>query len=223
MSHDLPRLHAQSTRLILSLREGLERLEAAEHGLRPGDPGSIARELAAQLTQLQRTSRELDSSWRMALVRAQTGNHDVWKRKVEQVAEEAELLRRALERFGGREAARQREADDRAELLARAEVGRRIKDEMDEEAAVAGHVSRSRRYLSDMFEQGTAVLADMASNRERIKAAQRKALDVLNSVGMGESVLRMIERRHRSDLYLALGGMAATTLLVVGLIWWAWR
>lgn len=27
---DLPRLHAQATRLILSLREGLERLEAAE-------------------------------------------------------------------------------------------------------------------------------------------------------------------------------------------------
>lgn len=93
------------------------------------------------------------------------------------------------------------------------------------------------------------------------QAAQRKALDVLNSVGMGESVLRMIERRHRSDLYLALGGMvrhclatrrawlsltacarsalvaalahpsaslhwlpqSATVLLVVGLIWWAWR
>ncbi len=101
--------------------------------------------------------------------------------KVEQVAEEAELLRRALERFGGREAARQREADDRAELLARAEVGRRIKDEMDEEAAVAGHVSRSRRYLSDMFEQGTAVLADMASNRERIKVLRKDTVSAASA------------------------------------------
>lgn len=32
---DLPRLHAQATRLILSLREGLERLEAAEVWLQP--------------------------------------------------------------------------------------------------------------------------------------------------------------------------------------------
>lgn len=37
--------------------------------------------------------------------------------------------------------------------------------------------------------------------------AQRKVLDVINSVGLGDSVLRMIERRHRGDLYLALGGM----------------
>jgi golgi SNAP receptor complex member 2 len=45
------------------------------------------------------------------------------------------------------------------------------------------------------------------------QAAQRKALDVLNSVGMGESVLRMIERRHRSDLYLALGGMVSSMIV----------
>lgn len=32
-------------------------------------------------------------------------------------------------------------------------------------------------------------------------------LDVLNSVGLGESVLKMIERRHRTDLYIAVGGM----------------
>jgi hypothetical protein len=32
-------------------------------------------------------------------------------------------------------------------------------------------------------------------------------LDVINSVGLSSSVLKMIERRHKNDLYLALGGM----------------
>lgn len=94
---DVPRLHAQATRLILSLREGLERLEAAEvcrrqlrvpvcntptettacragrttgqlqclmvlalgvvlmsqHGLRPGDPAVIAKDLQLKLLELQ--------------------------------------------------------------------------------------------------------------------------------------------------------------------------
>lgn len=93
---DLPRLHAQATRLILLLREGLERLEGAEvraccrprrprplhqqpqpplgacgrcvvltaavtallphraqHGLRPGDPSIIARDLQQKLSELQ--------------------------------------------------------------------------------------------------------------------------------------------------------------------------
>jgi hypothetical protein len=44
-----------------------------------------------------------------------------------------------------------------------------------------------------------------------VQRAQKKMLDVLNSVGMGESVLRMIERRHRADVYLALGGMVRMT------------
>eukprot|EP00878_Enallax_costatus_P020018 GHUV01021146.1.p3 GENE.GHUV01021146.1~~GHUV01021146.1.p3 ORF type:complete len:103 (+),score=19.48 GHUV01021146.1:823-1131(+) len=101
-------------------------------------------------------------------------------------------------------------------------MGQKIKNEMDEEAAVMGHVTRSRRYLNDMYEQGTSILTNMSANRERIKKAQRKMLDVINSVGLGESVLKVIERRHRSDLYLALGGMGAITLFTFGLIWWAW-
>jgi hypothetical protein len=68
---------------------------------------------------------------------------------------------------------RQQEAADREELLARAALGRQAKSEMDEEAAVAGHVTRSRRYLADMFDQGSSILANMAGNRERIKVCGR--------------------------------------------------
>lgn len=143
-------------------------------------------------------------------------------RRVEAVAEEADVLARGLERFGGREARRRREAAEREELLASAELGRRLKGEMDEEAAVAGHVTRSRRALAEMHEQGGAILATMAGSRERIKAAQKKMLDVINSVGLGESVLRVIERRHKGDAYVAFGGMALVGLLTVALLWWAW-
>jgi hypothetical protein len=46
-----------------------------------------------------------------------------------------------------------------------------------------------------------------ASSRPSPQAAQKKMLDVINSVGLGESVLRMIERRHKGDTYIAVGGM----------------
>lgn len=64
---------------------------------------------------------------------------------------------------------RQQDAADREELLSRAEMGRQIKNQMDEEAAIMGHVNRSKRYLSDMYEQGTSILSNMSQNRERIK------------------------------------------------------
>jgi hypothetical protein len=72
-------------------------------------------------------------------------------------------------RFGGRQSQRQQEAADRDELLQQAELGRQMKNEMDEEQAVMGHIGRSRRYLNDMFEQGGSILVGMAGNRERIK------------------------------------------------------
>ena len=46
---------------------------------------------------------------------------------------------------------------------------KKIKDEMDEEEAVAGHIGRSRRMLADMYETGGAVLAGMGASRERLK------------------------------------------------------
>lgn len=78
---------------------------------------------------------------------------------------------------------RQQEAADRDELLQQAEMGRQIKNEMDEEAAVMGHINRSRRYLNDMFEQGSSILVNMSSNRERIKV--RAAVGSLDRPGCG--------------------------------------
>lgn len=54
------------------------------------------------------------------------------------------------------------------------------------------------------------------------QSAQRKALDVLNSIGLSDSVLRMIDRRQQWDKWLTYGGMAVT-LLVLALLWWWMR
>ena len=67
---------------------------------------------------------------------------------------------------------RQVEADERAELLARRSTGgppgwRR--PGADEEAALQGHVNNSKRILEEAYQTGTAVLGNMAGQRERLK------------------------------------------------------
>jgi Golgi SNAP receptor complex protein 2 len=47
--------------------------------------------------------------------------------------------------------------------------------------------------------------------------AQRKALDIINSVGLGDSVLKMIEKRQRGDIYLVLGGMVSALVSAVNM------
>lgn len=49
--------------------------------------------------------------------------------------------------------------------------------------------------------------------------AQRKALDILNTVGLSNSVLKLVERRHRVDKWIAYTGMAVTIIVV----YWFWK
>jgi hypothetical protein len=78
-----------------------------------------------------------------------------------------------------------------------------------------------------MFAQGSSILGNMAAQGELnlcfglvclclpvLQKAQKKMLDVINSVGLSSSVLKMIERRHKNDLYMALGGMVGSNLLL---------
>ncbi|KAL4458170.1 hypothetical protein ABPG75_013035 [Micractinium tetrahymenae] len=224
---DLQTLHTQAKKLILTIRAGLERLETAEQNSRAIVPSGLAAELQQQLQQLQRLSGELDAVWRMQSLREPAAKRDIWKRKVEQVAEEVDALRSGLERFTSRQQRRHVEEQQRRELLERrvggggggpfGGPGGSVQDDLK----AARHVQSSRRVLEEAYETGVGIIGSMAGQRERLKATHRRVLDLLNSVGLSDSVLRLAERRQRLDKLLVYGGMAATLLLVGLLYWWA--
>lgn len=144
-----------------------------------------------------------------------------------QVGEEVDALRSGLERCISRQQRRHVEEQQRQELLERrvgggsgspfAGPGGSVQDDIK----AARHVQNSRRVLEEAYETGVGIIGSMAGQRERLKATHRRVLDVLNSVGLSDSVLRLAERRQRLDKLLVYGGMAATLLLVGLLYWWA--
>lgn len=76
-----------------------------------------------------------------------------------------------------------------------------------------------------MLDHGARVLHAMGGQRERLKGAQRRVLDVLNAAGMSEALLRRADRRQRGDALLVYAGMLLV-LLLLGLLLWAtkgWR
>ncbi|KAK9823145.1 hypothetical protein WJX72_000581 [[Myrmecia] bisecta] len=215
---DLTSLQKSARSLILSLREGIEQLEQASSS---GHSTGLANTLEKKLADLQRTSREMDNIWRMQVVRESADKRDLWKRKVELVVEEEEALSLALHKHTHRQRRRQVEDQERYELLERrgnASTSWQVGD--GDTAPLQGYVQNSKRALEEAFQTGTQVLTNMAGQRERLKSAQRKMLDVLNSVGLSDSLLRVIERRQKSDNYITYGGMVLTLVLLIGLWWW---
>lgn len=58
----------------------------------------MAQQLRSKLMDLHRVSQQLDGVWRMQALRDSGPKTDMWKRKVEQVAEEADDLSAALDK-----------------------------------------------------------------------------------------------------------------------------
>ncbi len=78
-------------------------------------------------------------------------------------------IRSALDKYSSREQRRQREAQERDELMAGAAEGRRLAREMDEEAALMGSTQRANQQLNELYETGANILSTMAGSRERLK------------------------------------------------------
>ena len=53
-------------------------------------------------------------------------------------------------------------------------------------------------------------MQSLVRQRERLKGAHQKALDMLNLLGISQSVMRVMQRRNITDRYIVYGGMAAT-------------
>jgi hypothetical protein len=53
-----------------------------------------------------------------------------------------------------------------------------------------------------------------------VQSAHRKALDVLNTAGISNRVLRLIERRNRVDQWIKYAGMILTVIFLFAFVLW---
>ncbi|CAL0315863.1 unnamed protein product [Lupinus luteus] len=206
----LSEIYQSAKKLLIRTRDGLERVERGEL--------SSSDSVQNDISQIQSLCIQMDRFWRSISVKS---HRDLWKRKVEQIAEEAESLKESLDKYNLRNQKRMTEAKERAELLRRANGdSSHVLRIFDEEAQAMQSVRTSARELENANAVGEAILSTIHGQRERLKSAQRKALDVLNTVGISNSVLRLIERRNRVDQWIKYAGMLLTIIFVFAFVLW---
>ena len=214
---------ARAKRLVLGLREGLERLEAAEQGgALPGDQAALAAGLRGKHSELMRVCHALEPHAKGGGPGPGREGAAVWKRKVEQLCAECDSIGLALEKHSGRVQRRQVEQMERAELLMRRKEGDAFASaskQVTDEEGMRRSVAQSNQVLEQILGQGASILGNMGAQRERLKRAQKKALDMLNVLGLSESLLKIAERRQRVDKAIVYGGMVTTLLVVLLFVW----
>lgn len=217
----LSEVYQNAKRLQLKIRDSLERLERLESSTSATSAVSpeFAFDIKKDISQLHSLCSDMDHLWRSVAVKSQ---RDLWKRKVEQVAEEAYSLKESLDKYFMRNQRRMQEAKERAELLGGVNgESSHVLRIFDDEARAMQSARNSSRMLEDAYSTGVAILSKFAEQRESMKSAHRKLLDVLNTVGLSNSVLRLIERRNRVDTWIKFAGMILT--FVVLIVLWRWK
>ncbi|XP_016166097.1 membrin-11 isoform X2 [Arachis ipaensis] len=207
-------VYQSAKKLLLKTRDGVERLERLDYSA----SSDLSLSLSNDISQIQSLCVQMDRFWRSIAAKSQ---RDLWKRKVEQIAEEADSLKQSLDKYNIKNQKRITEAKERAELLGRANGdSSHVLRIFDEEAQAMQSVRNSRLELQNSTALGETILSSIHGQRERLKSAHRKALDVLNTVGVSNSVLRLIERRNRVDQWIKYAGMLLTVIFLFAFVIW---
>lgn len=142
---------------------------------------------------------------------------DEWRAKIKDVKDSHAWLLEQLRRWRSHYDRASVEESERRELLGRSQLPSSVVSALDEEGA---SYSRSANVVSSLIDTASASISELASQRELMKGTQRKVLDMLTTLGVSSSTIRIIERRNVVDRAIVFGGMAITTLCLF--ILWRW-
>lgn len=83
-------------------------------------------------------------------------------------------------------------------------------------------LDNSTRMMNDYIASGKETLGNLLSQRERLKSVQRKVFDILNYLGLSNTIIKNVERRDFVDKWLVFVGMLLI-LVLIGIIYFYFR
>lgn len=81
-------------------------------------------------------------------------------------------------------------------------------------------MNNAHQGVDEMLMTGSNVLENLRSQRETIKGAHKRLLDLGNTLGLSNQTMKMIEQRVSEDKYVMIGGMILTLLIIVIVIYY---
>mmetsp|Transcript_67081 Transcript_67081/g.135209 ORF Transcript_67081/g.135209 Transcript_67081/m.135209 type:complete len:205 (+) Transcript_67081:114-728(+) len=151
------------------------------------------------------------------LAEKEVNRRDEWRAKIREIVETQRWLEERLQRWRQHHDKAAVEKAERNELFGRTQIPSSVVAALDEEGE---SYSRSTNTVSSLIENASASMAELASQRELLKGAQRRVLDMLTTLGVSSSTIRVIERRNVVDRAIVFGGMLIVTVCLFLL--WRW-
>lgn len=109
-----------------------------------------------------------------------------------------------------RRAMRHREEEERQALLSRKFTTEDQNDTsifLDHELQHHNQLQDANRNVEELLGAGTSIIQGLRNQGNTLKGAHKRILDLANTLGLSNTVMRLIERRTTQDKYILFGGM----------------
>ncbi|KAJ8734801.1 hypothetical protein PYW08_014051 [Mythimna loreyi] len=137
------------------------------------------------------------------------------KMRVDQLKYDNKHIQASLSAAQSKRIKREQELRDREQLLSRRFGHDHTAINVDYLTQEQLSLQNSHRNVDEMLHTGSNILETLKYNRETIKGAHRRLIDLANTLGLSNATISLIERRVSQDKYVLFGGMFVTLTVIV--------
>lgn len=172
---------------------------------------------------LDELARQLDIMNQLVL-RETPAQREVWKRKIHELREEADGLRRQGEQYDRIVNTNVRHQKERNELLTRRRRQQQQynnnegEQDMSNLADEAQSWQQSHAMVNDLLVNGEATHQSLIDQRRKMTGVMGYLGQIGDRLDISNSTMRIIERRDITDAYFVLGG-CVVTCIVIYFVW----
>ncbi|KAL0850147.1 hypothetical protein ABMA28_012023 [Loxostege sticticalis] len=137
------------------------------------------------------------------------------KMRVDQLKYDNKHIQASLVNAQNKRRRREQELADREQLLSRRFGHDHTAITVDYMAQEQTSLVNSHRHVDEMLHTGSNILDTLRYNRDTLKGAHRRLIDLANTLGLSNATISLIERRVSQDKYVLFGGMFVTLAVIV--------
>lgn len=141
--------------------------------------------------------------------------------RVDQLKYDIRHLQAALTNWQQKQQRKQYEINEREQLLSkRFRANSETMIDIDYGIQHQNSMNNAHRGVDEMLMTGGSVLENLKSQRDKLKGAHRRLLDIGSTLGLSNQTMKMIEQRVVEDKYVMYSGMAITSLVIFLIIYY---
>ncbi|XP_023949091.1 probable Golgi SNAP receptor complex member 2 [Bicyclus anynana] len=137
------------------------------------------------------------------------------KMRVDQLKYDNKHIQASLNNAASKRRRREQEKIEREQLLSRRFGHDHTEITVDYLGQEQSSLQNSHRNVDEMLHTGSNILQTLRYNRDTLKGAHKRLIDLANTLGLSNATISLIERRVSQDKYVLFGGMLVTLTVIV--------